>query len=256
MRMRVSPALACALALSPALALAAAGDPALTVAVSSPSSYNQEALEGLRLAWNGPVSTGPAKDAAIVAAFGSAAALALPPGPKAGVVVLAPGFSLPAGGRTSVVSMFPDAKALAEALAAARPGLARVAVLWSSPHLSEEIAALAGARGKVRFVSARVVRQEDLPLVLRALEDVDAVWLAPDPQLLTPWAGEIIARGERARGRPAFAPTKALTAFFGASASVPFAEMGRLASEAGRELLSGAPGRVWRSGRVEVRIAP
>lgn len=246
--------LACALAL--ASGPAAAADPVLTVSVSSPSSYNQEALEGLRLAWNGPVSTGPAKGAAVAAAFGSAAALALPADAKAAVVVLAPGFSLPADGRTSVVSMFPDGEALAEALAAARPGLARVAVLWSSPHLSEEIAALTGAPGKVRFVSARVVRQEDLPVVLRALEDVDAVWLAPDPQLLTPWAGEIIARGARAGRRPAFAPTRALTAFFGASASVPFAEMGRLAAEAGRELVKGSPGRVWRGARVEVRIAP
>ena len=183
-----------------------------------------------------------------VVAFGArAAARRYPPGVNL-VYALAPGFFVDAAGRqgrTVKISMRLAPQRTLAKLAELQPGLKRLRIFWTTPGyagFAEEYPA--AGRGLGLEVSVvRVSGQDSLPGLLRAsLGSADALWLPPDPLLITP--DTLLMMREFAWGNslPLYASTKGL-AREGACASVgvSFAESGAAAAWALKALQAGQP---------------
>lgn len=233
---------------------AAGAQEVVAVLSSSPGPY-QAAYESFAKDFGAPVPAyrlpretpeiGPA--ARVVVAFGGEAAVQ--PYPKGTVVIacLAPGLPEPSGrgGPTVFVAMKPPAAALLGQIRKLQPRVKRLAVLWNSAYTErylDELKSAAAAQG-VEIDAVKVPEVDDLPNALRSLAPKpDALWLAPDPRLITPASFQTIKQFSWDNAIPFYAPTAGLAAA-GASAAVSIssAELGRRLAELTRQALSGAP---------------
>jgi hypothetical protein len=84
------------------------------------------------------------------------------------------------------------------------------------------------------------VEPEELPALLRSLPPSDALWLAPDPALVTPTTFAAACEYARSRGVPYFAPAPGLTERGATPGLAPdFLAAGLRAAAAARVALAG-----------------
>lgn len=200
----------------------------------------------------------------VVVAFGSEAALESYPSGAVLIVCVAPGVTerLAHRGRVVYLSIKPMPEKLLTEVKRVQPGLKRLAVLSRGREAKSYLAALqrAGAARGVEIVQPRVGAPEDLPDALRTLlpRKADAIWLAPDPSLVTPENFQTILQFSQDNRLPFYAPTRGL-AVAGASAavSIPPEETGRVAADLARRTLDGEkiPERVYLE-RIKVTVNP
>lgn len=250
-----------------ALACAAGAQPPVetpTALMSSDSGHYRQALEGFTEAWGSSVpvvyagSPVPAGPWAFVA-IGSKAAARRWPREAVVVACLAPSATSAADGTLTRVSLLPDPDVLVRRLIALMPKLHVLRILWSSESSRADAEALAAAGERVGVVvfSDRVDPPSSLPERLRGFQDqVDALWLMPDPSLVDAANFAILREYAAAQKLPFLGPTEGL-AERGATATiaVTFRDMGRAAALALRARLEGRPRpAIVRVSRVTVTV--
>ena len=221
----------------------------LVVATDPMSASTREAYDALVAEVGEPVELADAASPlppgphGVVVALGGRAAARVRDAKAPVVVALAPKFRGEARGGLPLirVAMTPSPERFASLLAAsgARRLLALRAATGDRDYL-RRAAACAKAAG-VAVDDAALVSVDDLPSVLRAASSsVDAVWLAPDPDAVTPESFGVVREFARARGVPFFAPTSGLV-IDGARGelAMTFRDCGRAAGAAARSLLDG-----------------
>lgn len=186
-----------------------------------------------------------ASGAKVVVAFGGKAAFQTYSDSTVLIACLAPGRAntIRHGGPVVYVSMRPSPAKLLSEMKRLQPGLRRLAVLTRGSETPSYAAALkAAAPAGVEITVAGDGVTEDIPSALRALVSPkpDAVWLAPDPKLVTPESFQAIVQFSWDNDVPFYAPTRGL-AQAGASASVYVSpeEIGRVAADLARRALAG-----------------
>lgn len=238
-----------------AAALAAAGpsraQEVAAVLSSAPGPY-RGALDSFVKAYGREVTTVrlparlPAAGPGVFVAFGGEAALQSFPADATVIACLAPGLG--ARGRHQgpfvFVSMKPAPGALLPALRRLQPRLKRLAVLSRGPDAASYVASLRGAGGAlgVEIVAPAAAGPGGVPGALRALlaAGAEAVWLAPDPSLVTSENFQTLKQFSRDNALPFYAPTRTLAvAGAAASVSVGTEEVGRQAAELARRALAG-----------------
>lgn len=200
-----------------------------------------------------PLGAALPKETKVVAAFGGKAAVQRYPARVALVYGVAPGLQVGPDvhdGVTVKVAMEPAAGAVIENLRQVQPGLKKLSVLWSNDAFEADAEELkkAGAADGIEVDSERVEDLADLASILRRLKGADrAIWMTPDPLMITPRNFETIRQFSYGNGVPFYAPTEGL-AERGAVAAVSadYAQIGRTAAAAAAALLSGEsqPARV------------
>lgn len=184
-------------------------------------------------------------DTKVVIAFGGEAASRQYPERATLIVCLAPGLAMPSvhEGPFIFVDMKPPAETLLRKLRTLQPGLKRLAVLWNSEDTRNYLKDLkkSAAGLEMGLTLVQIKDPGDVPDRLRALVGkVDALWLAPDPGLVTPEAFQTVKQFSWDNAVPFYAPTAGLVAA-GAAASVSISarESGRQAAELARKTVSG-----------------
>jgi len=220
----------------------------LVVLSEPPSDSYREALEGLRAELGEGVETAsadrplPPGPHGVIIAFGGRAAQRARRDGAPLVVALAPSFRRRDESAATVrVALTPSPELFVSALLAA--GVKRLLAVRSSSadgeffRRSEE----AGRQQGVVIEDGVLSAQEELPRLLRASgSDSAAIWLAPDPAVVTPEAFETAREFARARGIPFFAPAAGLVKDeIRGELTVTFRDCGREAGRAARELLAG-----------------
>lgn len=237
--------------------------------LSSDSPHYLQALEGFRRAFGGSpptidLSRGPARIPAgtrVVVAFGSKAALTSYPPDVRLIYCMAPGLHLTSRqhpGPLGQVPMTPMAEELLAKLKTLQPGLRRLGVVWTSEPVGAYVKELRqAARGAgMELVAERLGGGGDLPETLRRMAGrVDALWLPPDPPLVTPRTIVTLQDFSRAGKVPFYSPTAWLVER-GACASVAasFGEVGRTAASAARRFLSAVEPGIFYPGRYEIVV--
>ena len=162
------------------------------------------------------------------------------------IACLAPGLtrSLSHSGGLAHIVMRPAPEKLLSELRRVQPGLRRLAVLSDGPDAKAYISGLerAGAGLGIRIIAPPARGRDGVPGALRSLlaEKADAVWLAPDPGLVTPENFQTIAQFSWDNDVPFYAPTRGLVVAGAAGAvSVGPEEAGRMAAELARRALAG-----------------
>ncbi|MDD2805843.1 MAG: hypothetical protein PHV33_09830 [Elusimicrobiales bacterium] len=208
--------------------------------LSRSSGHYMEAFRAFSKAYNGTIdvydlSKGEApSEAAVVVAFGGrAATYDRYPRTAALVYCMAPGVDRQGGRR---VDMVPEASAALKAMLALQPGLKRLALLWSSQVYAgyAGLAKEAGRGAGVELVLSPVESGDKLPAVLRRLTGAaDAIWLLPDPALVTEENFTMLRDFSRGGRLPLYVPTEGLARSGGTAAIYAgFGDMGRAAAEA------------------------
>jgi hypothetical protein len=242
-----------ALLLLAALALAppAAGQEIAAVLSSAPGPY-QAAFDAFIKAIGRQVSAvrlparHPGAGALVVVAFGGEAAVQPYPDGATLIACLAPGLRTGKRHRGPFVfiTMKPAPARLLAELRRLQPRLKRLAVLSSGRDTASYIADLgrAGAPLGVEIIAPPATGADGIPAALRALlaAKADAVWLAPDPRLVTPESFQTIKQFSWDNDIPFYAPTRGL-ALAGAVAAVSVSaeEEGRLAADLAKRALAG-----------------
>jgi hypothetical protein len=246
------------------LAFAAAGEgpvPALgatnsvIVVLSSNGGPYKEALEGFQEAWGQPVTSYALSEGVphipgntrIVVAIGGKAAVYpfLPAVPL--VYCLAPGVSLDSRpGDTVEVRNSPEGHVVMLQLKSLQPSLRRLGILWASPQMGDYVkdAEKNDSATGVKVLSVRLETVDELPGRLRELiGKVDALWIPPDPLLVTPEAFATLKGFSNPNGIPFYASGVGLIGY-GPVAAIysSFHEVGRLAADAARKTLEGSEG--------------
>ncbi|MBI3564218.1 MAG: hypothetical protein HY079_03365 [Elusimicrobia bacterium] len=183
----------------------------------------------------------------VVVALGGHAARKRLPAKTVLITALCPGFEARRGDADAPlvrVRLTPSPAEFVRRLQRLSPRTKRVAMLWdaeASGRYAAEVRDAARARG-VEVVATEVAESGDLPGALRSLPDVDAIWLAPDPDLVTPGVFAEVAEAARARGAAFFSPAPGLT-HAGADAGLAptFRAAGLRAGQAAREALTARP---------------
>ncbi len=249
------------------LALAAAGPAAAAppaAILSSDSGHYLQALEGFAEAWGSTVTivSGDAPlpgQATGFVAFGSKAAAREWPPDAVVVACLSPSVVAVRDDAVTHVSLLPDPEVLVSRLRLLFPAITVMRAFWSSDSSRDDVSALvkAGADRGVTVLSERVAPPSRLPGHLRGLSGrADAVWLMPDPALVTAENFAILREYAAAEKLPFIAPTEGL-AERGATATiaVSFRDMGRAAAESLRARLTGSgEAEFVRAGRVTVTV--
>lgn len=175
-----------------------------------------------------------AAGASVIVAFGGAAAVQPYPKGATLVVCLAPGLKTRSSHRGPVVRvmMKPPAGKLLLELLRLQPGLKRLAVLSRGLDTDAYAAELkhAGAALGMEILIPAASGPDGVAGALRAGHQAgaDAVWLAPDPLLVTPANFETIKRFSWDNRLPFYAPSRGLAVAGAAAAvSVSPAEQGR-----------------------------
>lgn len=237
--------------------LAAASPPAapeIAAVISSAPGPYQAAHDSFvkALGWEPSTVRLPGRLSAVSAqtrvfvAFGGQAVLQTYPKSSTVIACLAPGL---AGrpvhkGAFVFVAMKPAPAKLLSELRRVQPGLKRLAVLSNTNDMASYLTdlKLAGAALGIEILAPRARGPDEIPDALRALlaDKADAVWLAPDPSLVTSASFQTIKQFSWDNGIPFYAPTHGL-AVAGASAAVSVKpeEAGRLAAELVRRALAG-----------------
>lgn len=177
------------------------------------------------------------------AAFGAkAAALRYPEGAKV-ICALAPGFNPAGSACATLVLPLPEPGTALDAFQALLPGLKTLAVVRAAGQKSayhDELAAAARTRG-LELAQVAASSPEDLPARLRSLQGrAGAVWLLPEPALITRTSLEVLAAYACSSRIPFFAPSAGLVEFGAAAAVAPGAEeTGAAAARAFRAAVAG-----------------
>lgn len=243
-----------AVLLAPAARPARAGE-IVVVAPDAPMAPYQEALQGVCDALGAcpPVlkaSGGPAAlpaDARVVIALGGRAARLRYPAREILITALTPGFEARArsdAGPVVRVSLTYAPGDFARRLKRLKPDARRAVLLWSRPASGRFARAVRAAAAPLGLIAipVQVEDPEDMPALLRALPGADAVWLAPDPDLVTPTLFDAAREYARSRGIAFFAPAPGLAAQGADPGLAPsFRDAGLRAGAAARDALAGAP---------------
>jgi ABC-type uncharacterized transport system substrate-binding protein len=185
-------------------------------------------------------------DTSLIVAFGGKAANYSYPAEIPVIYCMAPGlFVKPdaARGHAAKISLIPDFGQIFAQLKEIQPGLKRLRAFWMNPAFAQftEPFKAAGAALGIEVSVAKVPNAEDLPALLRQVNgNADALWLPPDPLLISPENLMILRDFSWANGIPFYGSTKGMTRE-GAAASVgvSFSDMGATAAEAARRLQAG-----------------
>ncbi len=233
-----------ALLLAPAAARSAE---TLVVLSEPPSSASREALEGLRAELNAgiemasadrPLPPGPH---GVIIAFGGRAVQRARRAGAPMVVALAPAYLESRPSDTVRVALTPSPERFGGFLAAA--GVKRLLVVRSPAGDAEFVRRIIeiGKQAGVVIEDGVLPSPDELPRLLRASGALaDAVWLAPDPAIVTPEAFGVAREYARARGIPFFAPAAGLVKEeIRGELTVTFRDCGREAGRAAREMLAG-----------------
>lgn len=231
--------------LAPAVAR---GAQALVVMNEPLSASSREALEGLRAEWAGPIEIAsaarplPPGDHGVIIAFGGRAAMRARLSGAPLVVALAPSYRAESRAFPTVrVAMTPSPERFVNLLAAA--GVHRLLAVREVPAEPEFVrrAEAAGKRSDVVIEDEILTAPDGLPRLLRgAGMRADALWLAPDPGVVTPEAFTVAREFSRARAIPFFAPAAGLVKKeIRGELAVSFRDCGRQAALAAQELLAG-----------------
>ena len=177
------------------------------------------------------------------AAFGAkAAALNYPAGTKL-IILLAPGYTPPAGSRATVVSAYPEPAQALAAYKALQPGLARLAVFYRGAAGAGYPAELARAAARlgVEILPVPIDAPEKFPDALRALDRADAFWLLPEPALINKTSLKVLSEFSCAHKIPFYSPSAGLTELGAAASFAPgIEEAAAAAAEAVARALAGA----------------
>lgn len=229
--------------LLPLLSAPARGADALIVVSEPLRGAYREAFEGLREEFPEPFDVAPAgrplpagRYGVIIALGGGAAAAARRSGAPL-IVALAPGHR----GATVLVALTPSPERFVSLLASR--GVSRLLAVRAAPAENEfsRRASSAAIDAGLKITDAYVASHRRLPALLRrdGLE-ADAIWLAPDPDAVTPGNLSSISEFARARGVLFFAPAAGLVSKDSlGDLTVSFRDCGREAGRAARELLAG-----------------
>jgi hypothetical protein len=232
------------------VASAAAGD-VVVVAPPSPSAPYAEALAGIceALGYCPPVVTNTgvppmtAEVRSVIALGGKAARLAFPSGIRL-VTLLTPGYSVRRKGSVSRVKLTYSPADFVKRLAALKPGVRSISLLWSDRE-SESYALAVGREALSQGIIAHAVHcadASDLPSLLRSLPPRDAVWISPDPSLVTPLAFDAAREYARNLSTIFFAPAPGLASRGAQAGLAPsFLAAGRRAAQAAKQAPSDAP---------------
>jgi len=182
----------------------------------------------------------------VIVAFGGEAALQAYPKGTIVIACLAPGLAdwQPRVRDFAIVTMRPAPERLLSELKRLQPGLSKLGVLMQGAAAKLYIEGLerAGAIAGVKILSPPADGKNGVPGALRALSaaGADAVWLSPNPNLVTPENFQTITQFSWDHDVPFYAPTRGL-AVAGAAASVFVAheEQGRAAADVARRALAG-----------------
>jgi len=239
--------------LAPAAGPARAGE-IVVVAPDAPMAPYQEALQGVCDALGAcpPVlkaSDGPdlPADARVVIALGGRAARLRYPAREMLVTALTPGFEARArsdAGPVVRVSLTYAPDDFARRLKRLKPDARRAVLLWSRPASGRFARAVRAAAAPLGLIAipVQVEDPDDMPALLRALPGADAVWLAPDPDLVTPTLFDAAREYARSRGAAFFAPAPGLAGQGADPGLAPsFRDAGLRAGAAARDALAGAP---------------
>ena len=239
------------LLLAPCAPVARAGEKIVVVMSSRLGPY-QEALSGVQaeLGKDVPVinlSDGvpqlPNESRVVLAIGGKAAIHPYPDGTQI-IYCLAPGLELSRKTRlTTRVEVSPTLLSMVRRFKEIQPSLKRLGVLWMSDSMREyldEADAIRSTLG-VEIISAHLSGTNDLPDTLRRIQgNVDALWLPPDPPLISASSLSTIKGFSWSNHVPFYVPSDGLTSN-GALASVSssFQDMGRSAAKAAKSSLEG-----------------
>jgi len=186
----------------------------------------------------------PPGTATIVTFGGKAASYPWPRGSNI-VYAMAPGVFIKTQppGKAVKIRLLPDFGVILGRLRQIQPGLKRLRILWMSPYYAryEETFRSEGEKLGIQVTAPRVLSLDELPALLRqALGESDALWIPPDPLLVTTENLMILKEFSWANGLPFYGSTKGMTRE-GAAASVgvSFKEMGAAAARAAARLNSG-----------------
>lgn len=231
-------------------ARAARASEIVVVAPESPMPPYQEALQGVCDALGAcpPVLSPGAslpRDAKVVIALGARAARRSYPAGEVLVTALTPGFAArlhAAAGSVVRVQMDYTPEEFARRLRQLKPDSHRAVVLWSqeSSRRYAEAVRAAAAPLDLEVLPVQVARPDEVPSLLRSLPDSDALWLAPDPDLVTLTTFDAAREYALSRGITFFAPAPGLAGRGADPGLTPaFRDSGLRAGEAAREILSG-----------------
>jgi len=233
------------------LAPAAASASSALVVVGDPNSSSYlEALDGFRdelgesveiVSAGRPLPPGPH---GVIVAFGGRAALRASKAGAPLVVALAPAYrGADSSSMTVHVAMTPAPERFAGFLSVA--GVRRLLAVRASTARAAFVrrAAEAGHPFGLEIEDGVLSGVEDLPRLLRGADPrVDAIWLAPDPTVVTPEVFAAVREFSRARAIPFFAPAAGLVSGeVRGELTVSFRDCGREAARAAREMLAGRP---------------
>lgn len=249
---------------------AAAAAPETVVVLGSDLPAYKEALAGFSEAFpepfavvllkDGPLRFDPQTRGVVAIGYKATGAVADLPGLK--VSVLAAGLAAGEGRGTHVrVSLCPPPAEAVAQLRRLRPGLRRVGVLWSYEDFRpwvEGFARAAQAEG-LGAEASRLPDPEAVPARLRSWAgQVDALWLVPDPVLVTPEYLMMLREYAQSAHVPLFASLAGLTEKGAAAAvTVPYREQGRAAARALLAARAGsAPAPVVFGEGIEVFVNP
>jgi len=216
----------------------------------------QEALSGFEEAFGGPVSsfdlsnshTGITKTTKVIVAFGSRASAQSYPNDVKLVYCMAPGARFSPKerpGRTVRISMTPPASVILKKMKILQPHLKRLGFLWVSDNQTEfdQEMQLAAQSAGITLISRRMSNTDELPDQLRALQaaEAQALWVPPDPQLLTPQNFNVIRDFSRSSRIPFYVANEGFVEK-GATAAVAatFEEIGRSAAKIARGIVDGS----------------
>lgn len=222
--------------------------------LSSDISAYREAFAGFQEAYGEAVSSRSVAEAAqpfppgtkVVVAFGGKAALAARAEGAFLVYGLSPGTMVPVRGGfrgATKIAMVPEPHKLVSEVRRLQPKLRRLLVVWATPGFADYAGRLsrAGAPLGVEIVECALGSRDELPDCLRARGgSVDALWLAPDPLLIS--ADSILtARSFSWSSKaPLYVSIEGLLDKGAAvSVSAGFRAMGRALGKAARQALSG-----------------
>ncbi|MBI4351965.1 MAG: hypothetical protein HY550_11040 [Elusimicrobia bacterium] len=230
---------------------AAAGDTAAVL--SSAGGAYLEAFSSFQAAYGKSVpyfdlSKGkpvlPPDTVTIVTFGGKAAGYPWPSGSNI-VYVMAPGVLLKARppGKAVKIRLLPDFGVILSRLKRIQPGLKRLQIFWMSPYYAryEETFRTEGEKLGIQITAPQLMSSDEIPGQLRqALGEADALWIPPDPLLVTAENLLILKEFSWANGLPFYGSTKGMTREGAvASVGVSFRDMGAAAALAAGRLNSG-----------------
>lgn len=180
----------------------------------------------------------------IVTFGGKAASYPWPQGSNV-VYVMAAGLLIkaPPLGKAVKIRLLPEFPVIVNKLKQIQPGLRRLRIFWMAPYYARyaEPFTIEGQKLGIQVTAQRVMSPDELPALLRQTPgEADALWIPPDPLLVTAENLMIIKEFSWANGLPFYGSTKGMTRD-GAAASigVSFREMGAAAARAAARLNSG-----------------